>query len=222
MGDLREGVIVETAMDISRRISKMNNVYLKGIGSNFACFGGVAPSDNKMRLLSKIAEYFPDIEWISGGNSANLCWMINSSNMYKINHLRLGESIMLGRETLSRKPILGLHLDSFILIAEVIEFAKKNSIPDGEITQDAFGRIPEFKDEGMIYRAILDVGRQDINPDGLTPIKKSIEVLGASSDHLIVKSDSNLHVGDKLEFIPNYSALLRIMTSPYVKKKYIE
>jgi len=222
MGDLREGVSVETALKISRRISKMDNVYLKGIGSNFACYGGVVPSDNKMRTLSNIAQNFPNIDWVSGGNSANICWMRNSNNMHKINHLRLGESIMLGCETLSRKPIPGLHLDSFLLISEVIEFERKNSIPDGEITQDAFGKIPEFKDEGMIYRAILDVGRQDIDPNGLKPLKKNIEILGASSDHLIVKSDSKLHVGDKLEFIPNYSALLRIMTSPYIKKFYIE
>ncbi|MCK4944473.1 MAG: alanine/ornithine racemase family PLP-dependent enzyme [Candidatus Aminicenantes bacterium] len=222
MGDLREGVCFKKALEISKRIYKMDNVYLKGIGSNFACYGGVVPSDNKMRTLSEIAENFPDIEWISGGNSANICWMRNSDNMYKINHLRLGESIMLGLETLSRKHIPGLHLDSFILSAEVIEFEKKSSIPDGKISQDAFGKIPEFTDEGIISRAILDVGRQDVDPDGLTPIKKNIKILGASSDHLIVKCDSKILVGDKLEFIPNYSALLRIMTSVYIKKSYTE
>jgi len=222
MGDLREGVSVEKALAINERVSKMKNVYLKGIGANFACFGGVVPSDEKMKLLSKISEKFPNIDWVSGGNSANINWAKNSKDMYKINHLRLGESIMLGCETLFREPLPELHQDAFVLVAEVIEFEKKNSIPDGKIAQDAFGNIPKFKNEGLIYRAILNIGRQDTDPDGLTPLDKNIKIIGASSDHLIIKSDSVLKIGDKLKFIPNYSALLMIMTSLYVKKTYIE
>ncbi len=221
MGDLREGISKEKVSEFSEKIAKMKNVYLKGIGANFACYGGVVPSDYKMHVLSDISKKFPKIDWISGGNSANINWIRKANNTYNINHLRVGEAIMLGRETLLRKPIPKLHLDAFVLIAEVIEFEKKNSIPDGQIVQDAFGKVPTFKNEGLIYRVILDVGRQDVDPSGLTPMKKNIEVLGASSDHLIVKSDSVFRVGDKLKFIPNYSALLRIMTSPYVKKVYI-
>lgn len=221
MGDLREGVSTEKALEISERIYKMNNVYLKGIGSNFSCYGGVVPSDDKMRILSNISKNFPNIDWISGGNSANISWVRNSNNMYSINQLRLGEAIMLGRETLLRKHIPGLHLDAFVLTAEVIEFEKKNSIPTGTIAQNAFGKIPKFKNEGLIYRAILNVGEQDIDSNGITPMEKNIKVLGASSDHLIIKSDSVLQIGDKIKFIPNYSALLRIMTSPYIKKRYI-
>ncbi|MFC1599962.1 alanine/ornithine racemase family PLP-dependent enzyme [Patescibacteria group bacterium] len=220
MGDLREGIDSEKALEISKKISKMKNVYLKGIGANFACYGGVIPSDQKMRMLSSISKSFPNIDWVSGGNSANISWVRNSKDMYKINHLRLGESIMLGCETLLRKPIPDLNLDAFVLTAEVIEFEKKKSAPDGEIAQNAFGEIPQIQDEGLIYRAILDIGRQDIDCDGITPLKKNIKVLGASSDHLIIKSDSILKIGDKIKFIPNYSALLRIMTSPYVKKAY--
>ena len=104
----------------------MNNVYLKGIGSNFACYAGTIPSDQKMRELSSISKSFPDIDWVSGGNSANISWVRNTNNMYSINHLRLGESIMLGRETLLREPIPKLNLDAFVLTAEVIEFEKKN------------------------------------------------------------------------------------------------
>ncbi|MFC1655833.1 alanine racemase [Patescibacteria group bacterium] len=220
MGDLREGVNPKKAIKISKKISKMNNVYLKGIGSNFSCYGGVIPSDQKMRTLSHLSKSFPNIDWISGGNSSSISWVRNAKNTYKINHLRLGESIMLGLETLQRKPISKLNLDAFVLTSEVIEFEEKNSIPDGEIAQNAFGEIPIIKDEGLMYRAILDIGRQDIDSQGLTPLRKDIKVLGASSDHLIIKSDSILKIGDKIKFIPNYSTLLRIMTSPYVKKSY--
>lgn len=221
MGDLREGVSPEKALEIAEKMSTMNNVYLKGIGANFACFGGVAPTDEKMKLLSGIANTIPHIDWVSGGNSANINWVRHAKDTYTINHLRLGESILLGRETLLREPIPELHLDAFVLEAEVIEFEKKDSKPDGTIVQDAFGNTPNFKDEGLMYRAILNIGRQDIDPEGIEPLDNSIKVLGASSDHLIVKSDSVLHLGDTLKFIPNYSALLRIMTSPYVRKSYV-
>lgn len=221
MGDLREGIDSGKALEISKKISKMKNVYLKGIGANFACYGGVIPSDQKMKMLSSISKKFPSIDWVSGGNSANISWVRNSKDMYNINHLRLGESIMLGCETLFRKPIPDLNLDAFILTAEVIEFEKKKSIPDGEISQNAFGETPIIKDEGLINRAILDIGRQDVDCEGITPLNKKVKVLGASSDHLIIKSDSILKIGDKIKFSPNYSALLRIMTSPYVRKSYI-
>ena len=221
MGDLREGVNPDKALGISKKISEMENVYLKGIGSNFACYGGIVPSAQKMQILSCISKSFPGIDWVSGGNSANISWARSSKSMYKINHLRLGESIMLGRETLLRKPIPELNLDAFVLTSEVIESERKNSLPDGEIAQNAFGEIPTFKDEGLINRAILDIGRQDIDPKGLTPLDKGIEILGASSDHLIIKSNSLIKVGDTVEFIPSYSSLLRAMSSPHVKKVYL-
>lgn len=48
-----------------------------------------------------------------------------------------------------------------------------------------------------------------------------IEILGSSSDHTVVDAKkSNLIVGDEVTFNLNYSALLAIMTSPYVYKKY--
>jgi len=48
-----------------------------------------------------------------------------------------------------------------------------------------------------------------------------IEVLGASSDHLIIEStENNLLVGEEVAFQLNYSALVRAMTSPFVSKVY--
>ena len=53
---------------------------------------------------------------------------------------------------------------------------------------------------------------------GLTP-RLNVEIIGASSDHLIVDTKKlELKVGDELEFKMNYGALLSAMTSPYVTK----
>jgi predicted amino acid racemase len=130
----------------------------------------------------------------------------------------LGESILLGRETLHRQPIDGLHTDAITLIAEVIESKLKPSQPWGEIAQTAFGEKPPATDRGDISQTILAIGRQDTDPDGLLP-PPGIEILGASSDHLIV--DSGCHspsVGAEITFQLNYSALVRAMTSPFVAK----
>jgi predicted amino acid racemase len=38
----------------------------------------------------------------------------------------------------------------------------KPSVPIGQIGQDAFGHLPVFEDRGFAWRAILALGRQDI------------------------------------------------------------
>ncbi|MBT3984898.1 alanine/ornithine racemase family PLP-dependent enzyme [archaeon] len=221
MGDLREGTSIENALTIARRIKELGNVYLYGIGANFACYGGVAPTAEKMQALSNYAKNFPEIQIVSGGNSANISWLLGTDDTYSINNLRIGEAIMLGLETLNREPIKGLNREAFVLAAEVIEVEKKESSPYGEIAQDAFGNVPEFEDEGIITRAILSIGRQDVDPDGLTPFNGQHTILGASSDHLIIKAEEGIRVGDEVYFTPSYSALLRLMTSPFVQKKYV-
>ncbi|MEK6239334.1 MAG: hypothetical protein N2C14_31840, partial [Planctomycetales bacterium] len=73
-------------------------------------------------------------------------------------------------------------------------------------------------DRGYISQAILAIGRQDTDPCGLVP-PPEIEILGASSDHLITDSGRvTLCVGAEVTFQLNYSALVRAMTSPFVAK----
>ena len=57
----------------------------------------------------------------------------------------------------------------FLLQAETIEVQSKPSKPFGEIGQDAFGDVPVFEDWGVRRRALLAVGRQDVDSTGLTP-----------------------------------------------------
>jgi len=67
------------------------------------------------------------------------------------------------------------------------------------------------------------VGRQDVDPDALHPIDSKIDILGASSDHLILdisKSDMKYKVGDIVNFKLSYSSLLRATTSGYVDRVY--
>ena len=223
LGDLREGLIPSDLNSTVKQVLELENIELIGIGTNLACLGGVKPDDEKMECLSSITKDVEDkfglnLEIVSGGNSANYDWFTSTQDVGRINNLRLGESIYLGRETLNRKPIPGLYTDAFALVSEVIESKIKSSVPYGAVGQDAFGNVPEFQDRGDIRRAILGVGLQDVLVSGLTP-RTDVEILGASSDHIIVDTKGiDLNVGDELKFDLNYGALLSAMTSPYVNE----
>lgn len=175
--------------------------------------------------MSSIAKNIEDkfklkLKFISGGNSANYNWFMTTKDVGRINNLRLGESIFLGRETLDRKPIPKLFTDAFTLIAEVIESKIKPSLPYGDIHRDAFGNTPKFHDIGEIRRTLLGVGLQDVLVPGLIPML-DIDILGASSDHLIVNiKQTDIKLGETIKFNLNYGALLAAMTSPYIIKKY--
>lgn len=224
LGDLREGIMPSNLEDTVKKVLELNGIELVGLGTNMACFGGIEPDENKMKELSSITRNIEEkfninLKYISGGNSANYNWFMSTKDVGRINNLRLGESIYLGCETLTRKPIPGLYTDVFKLVTEVIECKIKPSLPSGKIFQDAFGNVPNFKDRGEIKRAILGIGLQDVQVSGLTP-RTDIEILGASSDHIIIDTNKiNLKTGDEVEFNLNYGALLSAMTSPYVLKK---
>jgi predicted amino acid racemase len=223
LGDLREGIMPDDLADTVREMLNLPNILLKGIGTNLACRSGVSPDGKNMAILSELADSIEatlglKVETVSGGNSANLEWALSCAEIGRINDLRLGEAILLGCETLHRQPIDGLHTNAVTLCAEVIEAKIKPSKPWGTIAQTAFGKIPPVTDRGLVTQAILAVGQQDIDPSGLQA-PTGIDVMGASSDHLILECDCfQLSVGAEVVFQLNYSALVRAMTSPFVAK----
>lgn len=227
MGDLREGIMTENLDGFIQKVLNLAGIKIVGIGVNFACFGGVKPNEQKMKDLSILAndietKFSLALSYVSGGNSANYNWFMTTDDVGRVNNLRLGESIYLGRETLNRMPIPELYTDAFTFVTEVIELKVKPSVPYGEIGQNAFGIYPEFEDRGQMTRAILGVGNQDVLVTGLQPIL-DIDIIGSSSDHTVIDAkENNLEVGDEVTFNLNYGALLSLMTSPYVYKQYID
>ena len=223
LGDLREGIISADLEDVVREALRLPGIAIKGIGTNLACQSGVSPDAGNMAELSALASSIEttfglSLEIVSGGNSGNLDWVFSGADTGRINDLRLGESILLGREPLHRQPIHGLHTDAFTLVAEVIESKVKPSKPRGELAQTAFGEKPDAADRGDISQTILALGHQDTDPFGLRP-PPGFEVLGAGSDHLVMDAaHRHLSVGTEIPFQLNYSALVRSMTSPFVAK----
>ncbi len=225
LGDLREGILPEDLDAVVSDTLRLPHLKLRGIGTNLGCQSGVAPDRRNMAELSALATSLEstfglELAIVSGGNSANLEWVHDAPDVGRVNDLRLGEAILLGREPLHRNRIAGLHGDAFSLVAEVIESKTKPTLPWGEINQTAFGLRPPTPDRGSTAHAILALGHQDVDPEGLDG-PDGTTILGASSDHLVIDAGQALPpVGSEMRFSPNYSALLAAMTSPFVTKVF--
>jgi len=229
LGDLREGIMPCDLHEFVSRVLALPGIELRGIGTNLACQSGVIPDGANMSELSALASSIEStfgvvLEIISGGNSANLPWAFDATtDVGRINHLRLGESILLGREPIHRSVLSGLHADAVSLVGEVIESKEKPSQPRGAQGQTAFGESVQHRQaRGESHRIIVALGHQDLDPDGITP-PIGFEILGASSDHLVLACVASAPVvGSELRFGLNYSALVRSMTSPFVSRNYVE
>lgn len=232
LGDLREGLLflnreaIYGAADAAKMESRIE---LLGVGTNLTCYGAIIPDETNLGILCDVADELRartglTIPIVSGGNSSSLGLLKRGLVPECVNHLRLGESILLGNDTAARRVLNGLYGDAFTLSTQLIEVQTKPSVPIGESGANAFGERPTFESQGEQIRGICKIGRQDTVADGLTPRDGQIKIIGASSDHLIVDLTraKPYRVGDVLDFTPDYGALLRAYTSPYVKRTYIE
>lgn len=230
LGDLREGYFKEEEIyEAVEEILKLKGIKLEGIGTNLTCYGGIIPREDNVGKLIKVAEkiknnYNIDLEIISGGNSSSLHLIFNDNMPEGINQLRLGESLVLGRETAFGDKIEDTFDDAFTIVVEAIELKEKPSIPIGEIGMDAFGNKPTFTDRGIRKRMICAIGKQDIDLENIVPVDDDLIILGGSSDHLILdvtNSKIDYSVGDKIRFKLDYGGILSSTTSEYVKRVYI-
>lgn len=228
IGDLREGCLPENAITIIEQIVKLKGVVLEGIGANFGCFGGVMPEYKNLQILVDLATevkrtFELDINIISGGNSFTYTTMIQGQCPKEINHFRLGDILLTGYDTRLLNMVPDANDDAITLFCEIVELYNKPSKPYGKIEKDAFGNVPYFEDKGVRKRAIFAVGRQDLRIEETFPIKNGMEIMGASSDHMIVdvtEYDGDLDVGSIVPFKLTYGALLAAFTSEYVHKVF--
>lgn len=227
MGDLREGF---WPTELDRTYEKLKDIspYLKisGVGANFACASGALPGrENLTRLL----EYRKEMEYklnrpinlVSGGGTCSLVQMIKGNLPEGINSLRLGESILLGTDSSEKFTLTMLSQNTMEIVAELCEVRVKPTLPIGEIGMDFSGNVPIFHDRGNRLRGVLAIGKQDIRIEGLVPLDEGVEVITASSDHLLVDLEDcpkKYYAGDKLRFRPDYPAMLSASTSSYVHK----
>ena len=233
LGDLREGIFYQNEDQIFaavEEILKMENINLYGVGVNLTCYGAIIPKNDNLSNLVAIARKIEEkfgikLNLVSGGNSSSI-YLIGKGELPEgINNLRLGESFLLGNDTAYGEKLPGTVSDTLILEAQIVELKEKPSLPIGEVGVDAFGQKPYYEDRGVIKRAIIAIGKQDTDIDSMEPIDEKIDILGGSSDHIILdvtKSDTEYKVGDVVRFVLGYGGMLKTATSPYVEKAYIK
>ena len=230
LGDLREGVMGEEFVGFYREVFKLPNINVVGIGANLNCMYGVMPSEDKYVQLSLYKElikaYFKvEIQWISGGTSVVLPMLYKNQLPPGVNHFRIGEALFFGLNIEEQSTFEGMYDDVLKLRAEIIELTEKPMLPVGRLAENPSGETLEI-DESLYgktsLRAIIDIGLLDISPDYLIPDDKDIQVVGASSDMLILNLEhatKDYKVGDLVNFKLKYMGALGIMNSDYIEKR---
>lgn len=221
LGDLREGFWDQDEMvAVCRHVEQdLPHVSLKGIGVNLGCYGSIRPTPEKMHDLLSLAQRVEAVigrklELLSGGATSTYPLVHNGTLPQGINHLRIGENILLGKDLQvdwGFTEMNYLHMDTFTLQAEVLEVHVKPSYPQGEFAIDAFGNKPTYTDIGPRKRALLGFGRADVGAvESLLCCEPGMTVVGGSSDHCIVDVTDcrDLQVGDVVEFHLCYSHML--------------
>ena len=225
LGDLREGIMKEEELlKMVKKLERLKQLSLIGLGTNLTCFGAVIPDEKNLNQLVEMAEKVEAIlgrklEFVSGGNSSSVYLLMENRMPEGITNLRIGESMLLGTESAFGERVPGMYYDAFQLVAEVIEIKEKPSVPIGEIGMDAFGGKPTFEDKGIRKRAIVAVGKQDLATHPVKSLEPGVEVLGSSSDHMlldITDAEKKYDIGSEMRFSLSYGAMLALTTSPYV------
>ena len=226
VGDLREGVFgLEQLREIAPRIKACPGVELIGLGTNVGCYGSVLPSRENMGVLVRAREALNG-EWgfrvrtLSAGGTCCLKLLEEGTMPEGVNQIRAGEAVMCGEDTTGHRFLEGYHSDAFQISAQVVELRRKPSVPIGELGRDGSGEQPVYPDRGVRLRAICALGKQDVDWGALTPLLPGAEVIGASSDHLLVDVEDcggRVRPGDWLRFRCGYMAIMRAATSPYVE-----
>ncbi|WP_026968705.1 alanine racemase [Algoriphagus terrigena] len=231
-GDLREGVMGERLVDFYAEVFQLPNIEVIGLGTNLNCLNGVMPSTDKLIQLSLYKQIIElkfgrEIPWLSAGTSVTIPLMLSHQLPIGINHFRVGETLYFGVDLVKEETIEGMHGDVLELHAEIIELQEKPLLPTGVLGSNPRGEVTEI-DESLYgktsFRGILDIGLLDVSPQYLLPIDPEIEILGASSDMLIVNLGTNQQghkVGETLSFRLKYMGALSLLNSNYIEKALV-
>ena len=232
LGDLREGVASREALvTLAKTAEELPGLHLAGIGGTLNDIYGVSPSRENMQELVNAfhaveAALGRKLDILSGGSTTSLPMLLQGQLPAEINHLRIGEAILTGRDLpdLWGCQVPGCGCDTLVLEASVIECNRKPTRPWGLRSQNGFGEQPPLPpDRGIRQRAILNVGRCDVGEVSQLICPEGVSVIGASSDHLVVDVQElpSLQVGDALAFRLFYQGMLFAFHSPDVEKVYL-
>lgn len=214
VGDGRDGLLLHQLPDAISLIKSLPNIYLTGLAANFGCLVESLPKQIMFVRFERALSLAQNLLGIpiqikSVGGSSAMGSLRSNDSITRGRNLRLGESILLGSEPSTGKPIDGLHQDIFSMYIEVIECSRA-----GE------SLLSPKSQHGKHSRLVLAAGNQDTDVGGLSS-KLGIQIIGSTSDHMVVHSKESYQVGSELRFSLNYNALARAMCSPDVAVEFI-
>jgi len=231
LGELREGVMREEIIDFYKKVFKLSNIKVEGIGTNLGCMYGIEPTYDKLVQLCLYkqlleAKFNKDIALISGGSSITLPLIGKHKIPESVNHFRIGEAAFLGKSPFNNKKFRNLSPAAFEFQANIIEMAEKETIPDGNISDASIGHIAKQNeaDGPKQYRTILDFGILDVDVNEIKPKNSNVRYVGTTSDMTVFEIGSDISpsrkarykVGNKVLFEPSYMAVARLMNSKFV------
>jgi len=233
MGELREGIKREGLIPFYKKIFKLSNLEVIGIGTNLGCMYGIQPTYDKLIQLVLYeqlieAKFNQNLELVSGASSITMPILERGKVPSGINHFRIGEAAFLGTSPLDNRPILGLNTGAFTFEATIVELYKKSNVPDGTITDAAVGNTADDggpEEEGQSFKAVMDFGILDVDADNLIPEDPDIRFFGNSSDLTVYDLGDNpqgYKTGDNLRFGLKYMAVAKLMYSRFVEKELID
>ncbi len=225
LGDQREGVTMDEAIDAIRYAAGLENGYfsLRGFAAHYGCLAGRLPRNEDMEFLAGLAQAAEGVigrklDHVSIGGSDILEWLGDAKLPPQITELRLGAALLNGNMPVAEpQPALlhGVHKDALLLEAQVLEVRLKHVQPVTHTAPAAFVR-PENACEGERMRAVLDCGVVDTDPAGLRCTREGVVFVGANSDYSIFDvshAGPPLLPGDTLTFAMDYQALARAFHS---------
>jgi predicted amino acid racemase len=230
MGDLREGVMREDLINFYEKVFKLPGIEVIGLGTNLNCMHGVMPDGDKLiqlALYKQIIElrFKKEIPLVSGGTTVTIPLLMRDQLPDGVNHFRIGEALFFGKDLFTDGLIEGMSDQVMELYTQVIEISEKPVVPTGELGLNPQGKQTQVSKDDFgktSYRAIIDIGVLDIQPDYLIPVNENIKILDASSDMLILDVGTNekgYKVGDEIRFKLKYMGALGLMSSDYIQKR---
>jgi ornithine racemase len=233
MGDLREGVMREDLIQFYEKVFRLPGIEVVGLGTNLNCLHGVMPDGDKLiqlALYKQIIElrFKKEIPLVSGGTTVTIPLLLRNQLPVGVNHFRVGEALFFGKNLFTDGVIEGMSDRVLELYSQIIEISEKPVVPMGELGVNPQGKTASIEEDDYgktSYRAIIDIGVLDIQPDYLIPVNKKIKIQDASSDMLILDVGTNeegYKVGDMIRFKLKYMGALGLMSSDYIDKRIEE
>jgi ornithine racemase len=233
LGELREGVMRDDLMTFYSGVFQLPNIEVIGIGSNLSCLYGVLPNEDKLIQLSLYkqlieARFNVSIPYVTGGSSVTIPMLLQNQLPSGINHFRVGDTLFLASDVYNNTVFPFIHSDVLRLFAEIIEISKKPMTPSGALGHNVEGHTYDFSHvdpDVTSYRALVDIGILDVEVSHITPVDASLEIVGASSDMVVIDMHENprqYKVGQLVEFKLDYMGALRLLNSRYIEKFIID